>query len=242
MLTAVANRIPVFVVGKPGQSKTLAVSLLGSGRTKTQIKTSMCTVHAPLLSVLSYQCSEHTTAESLDHHFVQGEDLQRKRGGGGGAMRGSGLEACRVQIVIFLDEVGLAEKNTVDRPLKVLHKHLENPSVGFVGLSNTPLDASKMNRGIYLTHLDPGEHDLESTAKVMLDKCGLSDHLVEDYAKSTSRVFLKVLDLLACHKDGMFAHLADHRGFYNLVKGLVRMLQQDDLGGAMSKGCRYVCD
>lgn len=242
MLTAVANRIPVFVVGKPGQSKTLAVSLLGSGRTSTEVKTTIGVVHAPLLSVLSYQCSEHTTADSLDHHFVQGEQLQQRRGGGGGAMRGTGTKACRVQIVIFLDEVGLAEKNKSDRPLKVLHKHLENPSVGMIGLSNTPLDASKMNRAIYLSHLDPGPTDLKSTANVMLQKCGLRQHLVDDFSESISQLFVRVLDNLKVHKDGAFEHLADHRGFYNLIKGLVRLLAEDSLAGAMVKGQRDVCD
>ena len=81
-----ATRCPLFVVGKPGQSKSLAVQLLGSGRKASALK-------VPLLSVLSYQCSEHTTAASLDRHFDQAENLQRRRVGG----------RCEVRMVVFLD-------------------------------------------------------------------------------------------------------------------------------------------
>ena len=47
--------------------------------------------------------------------------------------------------MLLLDEVGLAE-HSPHRPLKVLHQLLEDPQISFVGLSNWPLDAAKMNR------------------------------------------------------------------------------------------------
>jgi hypothetical protein len=47
-------------------------------------------------------------------------------------------------------------------PLKVLHKELEveKREIGFVAISNWRLDASKMNRALYLARPDPVEKDL----------------------------------------------------------------------------------
>lgn len=57
-------------------------------------------------------------------------------------------------VVVVIDEIGLAELSPFN-PLKVLHSLLE-PSeesnrVGFIGISNWSLDASKMNRGITIS-------------------------------------------------------------------------------------------
>ena len=63
--------------------------------------------------------------------------------------------------VLVFDEIGLAELSKYN-PLKVLHKELEveNREIGFVGISNWRLDASKMNRALYLARPDPEEKDL----------------------------------------------------------------------------------
>ena len=55
--------------------------------------------------------------------------------------------------MIIIDEIGLAECSK-HNPLKVLHALLEikdeTRSFAFVGISNWALDASKLNRGIFL--------------------------------------------------------------------------------------------
>jgi hypothetical protein len=47
---------------------------------------------------------------------------------------------------------------------------VENRDIGFVGISNWRLDASKMNRALYLARPDPGEDDLKFTAKCIFDQ------------------------------------------------------------------------
>jgi hypothetical protein len=51
-------------------------------------------------------------------------------------------------------------------PLKVLHSllELENRKIGFIGISNWRLDASKMNRALYLARTDQDVEDLTYTA------------------------------------------------------------------------------
>jgi hypothetical protein len=63
--------------------------------------------------------------------------------------------------VFVFDEIGLAELSKYN-PLKVLHSLLEveNCEIAFVGISNWRLDASKMNRAVYLARPDPDEKDL----------------------------------------------------------------------------------
>ncbi len=67
--------------------------------------------------------------------------------------------------VLVFDEIGLAELSRYN-PLKVLHNilEIENRDIGFVGISNWRLDASKMNRALYLARPDPDNNDLRSTA------------------------------------------------------------------------------
>ena len=69
--------------------------------------------------------------------------------------------------MIYFDEMGLAEISP-NNPLKVMHSQLEydenKEKVAFVGISNWTLDASKMNRGIYLSIPVPDEQDLIETA------------------------------------------------------------------------------
>jgi E3 ubiquitin-protein ligase RNF213 len=67
--------------------------------------------------------------------------------------------------VFVFDEIGLAEISKYN-PLKVLHSLLEveNREIAFVGISNWRLDASKMNRALYLARPDPDEEDLKFTA------------------------------------------------------------------------------
>ena len=70
----------------------------------------------------------------------------------------------------IFDEIGLAELLKYN-PLKVHHNLLEveNRDIGFVGISNWRVDASKMNRALYLARPDPDENDLKFTAKCIFN-------------------------------------------------------------------------
>ena len=67
--------------------------------------------------------------------------------------------------VFVFDEIGLAEISKYN-PLKVLHSLLEveNREIAFLGISNWRLDASKMNRAIYISRQEPDEEDLKLSA------------------------------------------------------------------------------
>jgi hypothetical protein len=51
---------------------------------------------------------------------------------------------------------------SIYNPLKVLHKHLENPKYPVIGISNWSLDASKMNRALHISRNTPSKEDLHN--------------------------------------------------------------------------------
>ena len=71
--------------------------------------------------------------------------------------------------MIFFDEMRFAEQ-ALNNPLSVIHSELEYglnegyKNIAFVGISNLALDASIMNRGMYLDIPEPTEEELKQTA------------------------------------------------------------------------------
>ncbi len=113
----------------------------------------------PILYMNSYQGSKTSTSKGIKFIF----DKARKI-----------IENNKSKIIslIYFDEMGLAEISN-NNPLKVLHSELEydehENKIAFIGISNWALDASKMNRGIFLSIPEPGEKDLKITAKTIAD-------------------------------------------------------------------------
>ncbi|CAM9251391.1 unnamed protein product, partial [Phaeothamnion confervicola] len=103
LAASVLNGIPIFVVGKPGSSKSLAMRLLqesfrGAASEHPALQA------LPAVEVFAHQCSPMSTARGIAATF----EAARRYG------RGAHNTVC----VVLLDEVGLAEQSP-DMPLKV---------------------------------------------------------------------------------------------------------------------------
>jgi len=151
----ILNKIPIFVVGKPGCSKSLAMQVIRSNLRGKDSKQKLFK-QFPQLYCVSFQGSESSTSDGILKVFNKAEEYQENN------------KKDTVLSVVILDEVGLAEVSKFN-PLKVLHHLLEpdgrsNPNVAVVGISNWSLDASKMNRGIHLSRPDMDEDELFDTA------------------------------------------------------------------------------
>jgi E3 ubiquitin-protein ligase RNF213 len=126
--------------------------------------------------------------------------------------------------VFGFDEIGLAELSKYN-PLKVLHSLLEveNRDIGFVGISNWRLDASKMNRALYLARPDPSEEDLKFTAKCIFNqicnKMYTHHNLIENLASAYSdlKVYLK-------REKPEYQDFYGLRDFYHLIKLVSRSI------------------
>jgi hypothetical protein len=160
LLVCILLRMPVFLVGKPGCSKSLAIrrlvhKLRGAGSEDAFFAT------LPAVTTISFQGSSDSTSAGVRAVFDKAL--------GYAALPSNALDGPTPTVcTVVLDEVGLAEESP-HNPLKVLHALLESPDgsplrYAVVGISNWSLDAAKMNRAVHVSRPDPSLDDLKKTA------------------------------------------------------------------------------
>ena len=200
LLVCILNVLPVFLIGKPGNSKSLAMQLI---RTNLRGKDSKNDFLKKLkqVYVISYQGSESSTSEGILAVFEKAVKYQQRNPD--------------VITVVLLDEIGLAEISK-HNPLKVLHKIMEPPLVAIVGISNWELDDAKMNRAIILQRPEPDENDLMKTAEAIQEGCGSGMAIHGSDLRSIVRAYHSYYD----SQDIKCFH--GLRDFYSLIKSLCR--------------------
>lgn len=204
LLPCILNRIPIFICGKPGCSKSLAISLIFSNLKGVKS-------HDPYFKTLknlvmvSFQGSASCTSDGVQKVYERARNYITS-------------ENTNILPVFVFDEIGLAELSR-HNPLKVLHSLLEveNRDIGFIGISNWRLDASKMNRALYLARPDPDFNDLQLTAKQIFDSiCNnqkLHIPLIEALTSAYNALRKDFKERLPLYSD--FYGLRD---FYHLIK------------------------
>ncbi|XP_028396105.1 uncharacterized protein LOC114520095 [Dendronephthya gigantea] len=206
MLVCILNHIPIFVVGKPGCSKSLSIQLIRSNLRGRDSRDPLFRL-LPQLYVVSYQGSEASTSEGIIKVFEKARKYKDYNKDG------------NVLPVVLLDEVGLAE-NSKYNPLKVLHSLLEPgkgkfPDVPVVGISNWSLDAAKMNRAIHLFRPEPSIDDLIETGKSLTldNNC---QYLGENELKCLAEAYFEY------QTQQTHANFHGLRDYYSLIKNLTR--------------------
>jgi len=221
LFVAINNKVPIFIVGKPGCSKSLSVQLINKAM-KGSSSYSLLFKNLPKIILNSYQGSMGSTSQGVLKVF----QIARKK-----------LEKLKNEdkknniSMIFFDEMGLAE-HSPNNPLKVIHSELEydlnegDKKIAFVGISNWALDASKMNRGIYLSIPDPNEEDTKETALTI--GSSYDNHLAEqckEFFENLGEIYYKYKDYLK-NKHNLDGKDEFHgnRDFYHLVKNAAIIL------------------
>ncbi|CAG8688928.1 7269_t:CDS:2, partial [Acaulospora morrowiae] len=163
MIVCILTKIPVFVIGAPGASKSLAIRLVsqnlrGGDSDDSYFRT------LPQVYVIPYQGSSSSTSDGVVKVFKKAEEYQK-----------TNSKDFPLITVVLLDEVGLAETSP-HNPLKVLHSLLEPsypqefPNVSVIGISNWRLDNSKSSRALLIQRPKFEGKDLEDTAHRLLIK------------------------------------------------------------------------
>ncbi|XP_059932798.1 E3 ubiquitin-protein ligase rnf213-alpha-like isoform X3 [Gadus macrocephalus] len=207
MVLCIELRIPLFLVGKPGSSKSLSKTLVADAM-QGQAAHSELFKKLKQIHLVSFQCSPHSTPEGIINTFKQCGRFQ------------VGKNLDEYISVVVLDEIGLAE-DSPKMPLKTLHPLLEegciddeplpHKRVGFIGISNWALDPAKMNRGIFVSRGDPDEKELLESAKGICSSDAMLLEEVRGLFKPFAKAYLDV-----CQKQGKgFFGLRD---YYSLVK------------------------
>ena len=215
-MACIQTKVPVVVVGSPGCSKTLSMQLLFR---HSHLLSNRETGFRRMIPV-AFQCSKLSTAAAIEKRFQYAAEFQQSQGGNDALA------------VLWLDEIGLAEQSR-HRPLKVLHRLLENPDVSFVGLSNWRLDAAKMNRVVL--HCCPAlDHEaLQQTAVAIVESMHDGDGGVvatSPRSRNSCRVdaqLLKVIDQVVSAyidiaKQQPYQDFFGKRDFYSTVQILSR--------------------
>ncbi|XP_070782783.1 E3 ubiquitin-protein ligase rnf213-beta [Enoplosus armatus] len=227
MVVCIELRIPLFLVGKPGSSKSLAKTVVADAM---QGQNSHCELFKKLKQVhmVSFQCSPHSSPEGIIGTFRNCARFQKDK------------NMDEYVSVVVLDEIGLAE-DSPQMPLKTLHPLLEDGcidndkpdphmKVGFVGISNWALDPAKMNRGIFVSRWDPSEDELVETAKGI---CSSSQQIllkIKHLFPSLAKAFLHIC------KETSKNQFFGLRDYYSLVKMLfatVKSTQHEPDGGQL---------
>ena len=121
LIPCVLNKIPIFICGKPGCSKSLAIQLIISNLRGDKSRDSYFKT-LPEIQIVSFQGSDSCTSEGIQNVFDKAKRL---------------LKNNHYLPVVLFDEIGLAEISR-HNPLKILHSLLENENreVAFIGISN----------------------------------------------------------------------------------------------------------
>ena len=169
LFCCINNKMPIFIVGKPGCSKSLSFELILKSM-KGEFTDNIFFKNYPNLMPQKYQGSLCSQSEEILNIFEKAKKSLTK-------IKKNELK--NYIAVIYFDEMGLAEHSKFN-PLKTLHAKLEidegneDEKIAFVGISNWSLDASKMNRGI---HISISDLDIEDNIETALT-------IAESYDKS----------------------------------------------------------
>ncbi|XP_026862579.2 E3 ubiquitin-protein ligase rnf213-alpha [Electrophorus electricus] len=218
MVICIELRIPLFLVGKPGSSKSLSKTLVADAM-QGQAAHSDLYRKLKQIHLVSFQCSPHSTPEGIINTFKQCARFQE------------GKNLNEYISVVVLDEIGLAE-DSPKMPLKTLHPLLEegciddNPlphkKVGFIGISNWALDPAKMNRGIFVSRGDPDEKELVESAKGICSSDAMILEKVREFFQPFAWAYLNI-----CKKQGKgFFGLRDYYSLIKMIFAITKALEQ----------------
>eukprot|EP00045_Choanoeca_perplexa_P018322 m.287058 g.287058 ORF g.287058 m.287058 type:complete len:4696 (+) comp17783_c0_seq1:104-14191(+) len=215
MSVAILTLTPIMVVGKPGNSKSLAMHIINSSLRGDQSLHPLLRQY-PGINIISYQGSDESTADGILGVFKKAHAYAAKRS--------DSVKAGQSVIpVVFIDEIGLAEVSP-HKPLKVLHNLLEpsdgsDPTVAVVGISNWELDTAKMSRAIHLARPDPTKEDLVETALAIAYGVGSAAQGEDEDTFLVEQLAQSYLDWT---KRGSLKDFHGLRDYYSLIKSLFR--------------------
>ncbi|CAM9642728.1 unnamed protein product [Lampetra planeri] len=210
MVVCVEQRIPLFLVGKPGSSKSLAKTIVADAMQGKSARSDLFRGYKQL-HLVSFQCSPHSSSEGIISTFRQSAHFQQNQ------------NFQEYVSVVVLDEVGLAE-DSPQMPLKALHPLLEDgcvdeekpeqyKKVGFIGISNWALDPAKMNRGILVFRGVPDEKELIKSARGICSSDPVISDIIEILFSGLAKAYLSICKAQEKEFFGL-------RDYYSLVKML----------------------
>ncbi|UZO24840.1 uncharacterized protein OCT59_017134 [Rhizophagus irregularis] len=200
-IVCILTKIPVFIIGESGSSKSLAIRLINSNLRGSDSEDEYFK-SLPRVYLFPHQVSLSTTSDDIIKEFNKANEYQEMNS-----------KQFPVISIVLLENVELAETSPFD-PLKMLHSLLEPnypaiwPTVSVVGISNDHLDISKSGRALLVQR---PKFDMDSLVSVT--KCFLSARSTE--LESIAKAYLNY------EKHGQTPpNFHGLRDYYSLIKQL----------------------
>ena len=226
LFICITSKIPLFIIGKPGCSKSLSVQLLFKSM-KGENSDNKFFKSFPRLICNNYQGSLNSSSKGIQKIF----DKARNR------LKGlNKKEIEKIISMVYFDEMGLAE-HSPSNPLKVLHSNLEydlnddQNKIAFVGISNWKLDAAKMNRGIILSVPEPDQQDLINTGNTIANS--YNEFLTSTHSQlynNLSITYYKYKNQLKNYSEKKKQDFHGSRDFYHSIKIVAKNLNKYPTG------------
>ncbi|OHS98298.1 hypothetical protein TRFO_35297 [Tritrichomonas foetus] len=227
----IMNNIPLWIIGKPGTSKSLAVNIVINKLMNHRSTNYKITISPPIVSQ-TFMCSNLSTSEAIKEQLGR---IVRK-----GRMYPDNY-VINIQI---LEEIGHADMSRF-RPLVCLHNIIDNgyeltPNVRvpvtLIGLSNYKMDSAKLNRGILLLRGSLDKDALEQTSYEIFQSTALAQSQYNknnqtdiNKIKNAGKKFSDVIRSIgSCYQDqvafmdNFSSAFVGLRDFYGLVQSITK--------------------
>ncbi|CAG8574733.1 752_t:CDS:10, partial [Racocetra persica] len=202
MIVCIFTKIPVFIIGAPGASKSLAIRLIsqnlrGADSDDPYFKT------LPQIYIIPYQGSSSSTSDGIIKVFKKAQNYQTTSS----------------------KEYPL-NTTSPHNPLKVLHSLLEPsypaeyPNVSVVGISNWRLDNSKSSRALLVQRPKFEEQDLIDTADRLFENNKAWSKRFNFFNFKDAKLEALANSYLEYEKKQPIDNFHGLRDYYSLVKSL----------------------
>ncbi|ETO05189.1 hypothetical protein RFI_32210 [Reticulomyxa filosa] len=217
LFVSIITTTPIVLVGKPGTSKTLSFQIVRDNlsHNKTEFGKKLSQNNVPFavkpIHTIAFQCTRDSKPQGIKERWDQ-------------AMRHS--ENNQIKPILLLDEIGLAE-HSKHSPLKILHQLLEDPKISFVGISNWPLDAAKMNRVVMHQIPSMTPQELKNTGLEMIRHYRenlrvhgdeLKNEWLEEEIENIAKVYDRVINTPKAFEPKNKKNFFGARDFYSLIR------------------------
>ena len=149
MFVSLVTHIPLIILGKPGNSKSLSVKLILKAMEKKHSEGTFLDLY-PFILQNCLQISDSTTQEDVERIFMIGENKLK-------ALKEKEPNTNIPISMILFDNLELGE-NSKYNPLKFLNSHLclddDKNEISFIGISNKSLDSDTINMTLVLSTQD----------------------------------------------------------------------------------------
>ncbi|WAR08530.1 R213B-like protein, partial [Mya arenaria] len=268
MAICIELRIPLFLVGKPGSSKSLAKTIVSDAMKGKhserelfkKLKQASLFFNLLLCFLLMYRPFVYLSSltETFLYNETQTVSFQCSPLATSDGIVRTFRQCSQFQqennldtfvATVILDEVGLAE-DSPKMPLKVLHPLLENGCLGdenpekymkvaFIGISNWALDPAKMNRGILVQREIPDLQEIALSAEgICEDDEGSVKVILQPFFEPLAKAYEKIF-VRAITDSREFFGLRD---FFCMIKMLYNFVDDTRRNPTMSETEEHATD